>query len=405
MKTVYRKTNPHLFDVAIDEIQTALDNECSWLNTIFGRCERLVKEINGNKYYTANWHKQGNDYVLVAPDEGLGNFCFFTLEEPTNLDTYFAGDVTRCNVGFSLILWCDLRTINTNRNTESIKEEILQILNERTHLHSGRLSINKVYERAENVFREFDYNELDNQYNMHPFAAFRFEGELMVDTLCDAYIPPTPPVEPKYIRGHLTTGANLITFRINNQNVTTNVGADGWWKWDVEEEITSFANAFYDYNTEVLDFVEIVGVDLSTITALSYAFGQGGSVANKYRILDMSKCKGSIQATPNYFLYRNRTIWYMPNIDKWATSAIVLQGACRIIAKGYIKTNLYIQNTNALTEGDVLSLIEAAAADVTYFLQTATYNNCSESGAWYYSVKAAIDAKAAQGFTVTLISA
>ena len=95
----------------------------------------------------------------------------------------------------------------------------------------------------------------------------------------------------------------------------------------------------------------------------------------------------------------------MPNIDRWATSAIVLQGACRIIAKGYIKTNLYIQNTNALTEGDVLSLIEAAAADVTYFLQTATYNNCSESGAWYYSVKAAIDAKAAQGFTVTLISA
>jgi hypothetical protein len=184
MKTVYRKDQPHLFDVPIDEIQTALDNECSWLNTIFGRCERLVKEINGNKYYTANWHKAGNDYIWIAPDEGLGNFCFFVLDEPTNLEPYHAGDVTRSTIGFSLILWCDLRTIYESRDTEAIKEEILKILNGHTHLHSGRMSINRVYERAENVFREFDYDEIDNQFMMHPFAAFRFEGELIVDTLC-----------------------------------------------------------------------------------------------------------------------------------------------------------------------------------------------------------------------------
>lgn len=184
MKTVHRKMNPHLFDVAIDDIQTALYNECSWLNNIFGRCERLVKEINGRKYYTANWYKSGNDYVLIQPDEGLGNFCFFVLDEPTDLETYYAGDVTRCNVGFSLIVWCDLRTINNNRDTEAVKEEILKILNGHTHLHSGRMVVNRIYERAENVFREFDYEEIDNQFMMQPFAAFRFDGELIVDTLC-----------------------------------------------------------------------------------------------------------------------------------------------------------------------------------------------------------------------------
>lgn len=184
MKTLYRKPNPHLFDVAINEIQTALNNECLWLNSIFGRCERLVKEINGNKYYTANWYKGGNDYVLIEPDDYLGNLCFFVLDEPTNLEPYFAGDVTRCTVGFSLIVWCDLRKIGNGRDTEAVKEEIIQILNEHTHLHSGRLTMNKVYERAENVFREFDYNEIDNQFMMHPFAGFRFDGELMIDTLC-----------------------------------------------------------------------------------------------------------------------------------------------------------------------------------------------------------------------------
>lgn len=184
MKKVYRKSNPHLFDVAINDIQTALNDECDWLNSIFGRCERLVKEINGQRYYTANWYKKANDYILIAPDEGLGNFCFFVLDEPTDLENYFAGDVTRCNIGFSLIVWCDLRTISTERDTEGVKEEILNILNGHVHLHSGRITINKIYERAENVFRGFDYEEIDNQFMMHPFAAFRFEGELMVDTLC-----------------------------------------------------------------------------------------------------------------------------------------------------------------------------------------------------------------------------
>lgn len=184
MKIVHRKTNPHLFDVAINEIQTALYNECAWLNNIFGRCERLVKEIKGRKEFTANWYKGGNDYVLIAPDEGLGNFCFFVLDEPTDLETYYAGDVTRCNVGFSLIVWCDLRTIDAGRDTEGVKEEILKILNGHVHLFAGHMTVSKIYERAENVFREFDYDEIDNQFQMHPFAAFRFEGELIVDTLC-----------------------------------------------------------------------------------------------------------------------------------------------------------------------------------------------------------------------------
>ena len=184
MIMIYKKQNPHLFDVPIGEIETNLQSECGWLNSVFGRCERLVKEINGKKFYTANWYVNKNDYVLLQPDDRtLGNFCFFVLDEPTDVEQYYAGDVTRCSIGYSLIVWCDLRTINDSRDTEAVKEQILQALNG-THLHSGRLTVNRVYERAENVFKEFDYDEIDNQFTMHPFAAFRFEGELIVDTLC-----------------------------------------------------------------------------------------------------------------------------------------------------------------------------------------------------------------------------
>lgn len=181
---IYEKQNPHLFDVPITEIEHSLQENCDWLDTIFGRCERLVKEINGKKYYSANWYLGGKEYVRIAPDEGLGNFAFFVLDEPTDLETYFRGDVTRCSIGFALIIWADMRKMTTDRDTEAIKDEIITILSKRTFLHNGRVSINRIYERAENVFREFDYDEIDNQFMMHPFAGFRFEGEFLIDTLC-----------------------------------------------------------------------------------------------------------------------------------------------------------------------------------------------------------------------------
>lgn len=473
MKTVYRKDQPHLFDVPIDEIQTALNNECSWLNTIFGRCERLVKEVNSNKYFTANWHKSGNDYVLVAPDEGLGNFCFFSLDEPTNLDTYFAGDVTRGNVGFSLILWCDLRTINTNRNTEAIKEEILQILNERTHLHSGRLSINKVYERAENVFREFDYNELDNQYNMHPFAAFRFEGELIVDTLCAPYIPPMPPTPtPSYIKGHIVDGSSTYTFKVNsNETINVSVNANGDWIWEVDRTITSLKESF-QAKTANLNYLElylpnshsltdmsnflyatnannnqqyaylqlvIKDIDTSNVVSLERAFRNSAlkdvAFLNKlntkscknffnmlqcqyitemdFRGVDVTSSEGNTEndgiSTQAEYMYCLRDIHFgnfLSNPNNNGCRPIKTSVSMLVnIDADIIRININLSTTGVLTKQSIINIINASQANLTHTLQASVYAKCASGGVWHTDIQAAIDAKAAQGFTVTLISA
>ena len=183
-RNIYKKAHPHLFDKLISEIEDSLFENIGWLNNIFGRCERLVKVVDGRNFYSANWYKKGNDYVLLAPDSGLGNFAFFTLNEPTDLETYYQGDNTYCRCGFSLIVWVDVRTINNERDTEAVKEEILKVLNGLTHSRFGRFYINRIWERAENVFRDYDYEEIDNQYLMHPFAGFRYEGELEIQTEC-----------------------------------------------------------------------------------------------------------------------------------------------------------------------------------------------------------------------------
>lgn len=200
--------NPVTLDAVIGEIQKGLADNLLWLDAAFGRAQRLVKMQDGKRYLTPNvycggWNGHGeNDYIEVSPDSHIGNFAFFEVDDP---QTITPGPWPReIKAPFSLVVWFDLRTIyeeKDNRNTEQIKDDILHVLNGRAgwHLKGGRVVINKVYERADNIYRGYTLPETDNQYLMHPYAGFRFEGLLEFDELCYP-ITPTPPEEKGLLR-------------------------------------------------------------------------------------------------------------------------------------------------------------------------------------------------------------
>jgi hypothetical protein len=52
-------------------------------------------------------------------------------------------------------------------------------------LKSGTFTINRVYEKAENIFQGFTLAEVDNQYLMHPYCGWRFVGEIRVEDICE----------------------------------------------------------------------------------------------------------------------------------------------------------------------------------------------------------------------------
>lgn len=180
------KTNPQLFDKAIGDLQKGLADNLKWLTHSFGKAERLVKIMpNGAKYYTPNVYVGGNEYELIAPDSGFGNYSFFTLEEPQSVDWY-VGETSTLKAPFNLIVWVDMRTIEEarERNTEWIKQQVLRALNGGFLHRYSSININKIYERAENVFAGFTLDEIDNQFLMHPFAGFRFSGEMKIKDDC-----------------------------------------------------------------------------------------------------------------------------------------------------------------------------------------------------------------------------
>lgn len=185
--------NAVMLDRVLGEIQNGLVENIGWLDAAFGKAQRLTKMMNGRNIITPNvycggWQGHGpNDYIEVSPDSKIGNFSFFEVEDPQTID---AGPWAReVSAPFALIVWFDLTRVYgvaDNRNTERLKAEILHVLNGRAgwHLTDGRITINRIYERAENIYRGYTLSEIDNQFLMHPFSGFRFEGVLEFNELC-----------------------------------------------------------------------------------------------------------------------------------------------------------------------------------------------------------------------------
>lgn len=186
MNNVPTLTHPKLFDKAIQKMQVALKNNLSWLDYSFGRAERLIKEIDGKRYYTPNVYLGNQQYALVLPDTyKFGNYSFFVLHEPQEVIDETPIQV-RLKAPFSLIVWLNINEAIANedeRNTEYIKEQILMVI-EDTHLPNGHFSINKIYERAESVFEGFTLDEVKNQFMMAPYCGFRFQGEITITNDC-----------------------------------------------------------------------------------------------------------------------------------------------------------------------------------------------------------------------------
>lgn len=180
--------NPQLADKIFAYIQLGLVANLPWLDMAFGRAQKLVKKVGDRNFFYPSVYRgaRGNDYVQVSPDSKIGNFSFFRLDDPQDFD-WIPNQQSIYVSNFSLIFWFDFRKMPSGaaqRNTEEVKTQILQLLNGGIWLQDGNIKIKRIYEEAENIYRGYSLDEVDNQFLMHPFAGFRFEGELRIMQPC-----------------------------------------------------------------------------------------------------------------------------------------------------------------------------------------------------------------------------
>lgn len=203
---VTAKENPVLLDKIIQDIQANLADKLKWLNFAFGRAYKLVEHrSDGNKFIYPAAYIGNSEYASLLPNDNFGNFCWFDIYDPQEV-TSVVQSLPQFTFSGAIVFWFNLNSIFSDSDamyTEEVKDEITQVLTSSGIIkNTGRLTLTKVYERFENIYKGYAleriYNNfaykgegiqsIDKQFFMHPYAGLRFEFTITTRELCQRYV-------------------------------------------------------------------------------------------------------------------------------------------------------------------------------------------------------------------------
>lgn len=200
------KEDPVLLDKILQDMQKSLMNRLKWLNCAFGRAYKLVEHRpDGNKFIYPAMYNGNGEYVSLLPNDNFGNFSWFDIYDPQKI-TEVVQSLPQYTFSGAIIFWYDLSSIyedETVMHTEEVKDEIMRVLTTPGLITTtGKLVINNMYERFENIYKGYSiekiYNnytykgegiqDIDKQFFMYPYAGIRIEFTLTTRELCQRYI-------------------------------------------------------------------------------------------------------------------------------------------------------------------------------------------------------------------------
>jgi len=173
---------PAFFDLVITKIQDTLVSELPWLDHAFGKAQELVRTRDNRDYRYPGVYVRRDEYQNVEPNQGLGNYSFFVLNDPQQVERH-QNQYGRVTADCALILWVDLSKVGSD--IEAVKAEVLGVL-KRMRLVVGNFTVNTISEKARNVFREYSLKEVESQFMMYPYAGLRFDGEMTFLEQCNS---------------------------------------------------------------------------------------------------------------------------------------------------------------------------------------------------------------------------
>ena len=200
------KSKPVLLDKIIQDIQASLKAKLKWLDRAFGRAYKLVQhQEDGGQFVYPAAYIGNSEYVSLLPDDNYGNFCWFDIYDPQEIINVVQS-TPQFTFSGAIVFWFNLNTIFTDSNamySEEVKDEIIRILTTPGLIQqTGRIEINRVYEKFENIYSGYslekiynnyqysgqDIQALDKMFFMHPYYGFRFEFNITTRELCQRYI-------------------------------------------------------------------------------------------------------------------------------------------------------------------------------------------------------------------------
>ena len=161
-----------------------------WITEVYGAIERRLKDQNGQNYYYpgALADSNGLEYIDMMPDSLKGNFVYLDATENQSINFQRGGSRVIYNVG--IVFWFDLRDIYTGetwktKTLENVKSDVLTWF-ENASFPAARVSlkITDIKTRAEEIYKGYSFNEINQQFLMRPYGGFRFDAEIQIYNIC-----------------------------------------------------------------------------------------------------------------------------------------------------------------------------------------------------------------------------
>ena len=185
--TITTPTTPKLWDWAIAELQTELEANISWLTVAFGKASRKVRSKDGRDIRYPAVFTSGGDYLSMFPDGHIGNYSWIDVRDYQEFTSEDRRQEQYLSSEIGLVFWLDLQSAYpadyTLRTIEHAKNDVIVAL-QNIKLTRSVLSVDRVAEWAENIYRGYTYNEIESQFLMFPYTGFRFEGEMTMNPQC-----------------------------------------------------------------------------------------------------------------------------------------------------------------------------------------------------------------------------
>ncbi len=172
-----------MINTVLDDMATTLKKLLPWLDNAYGKAYTLVSSDN---YLYPAAHVAGNEYISLLPNDMLGNYLFFELEDPSTIVPLSQiRSTTKFRV--NLVVWFNLENIygiiEDKILSDDIKEDIIQALASRFYSNAF-ISISEIYENAENIFKRYSLKQVDTQFLMLPYYGFKFVLDIIERKVC-----------------------------------------------------------------------------------------------------------------------------------------------------------------------------------------------------------------------------
>ena len=157
-------SNPVGIDILINELQTYLSTNVSWLTHVFGRVYNID---NKPCVYVSS-----KEYLEVFPDDSVIGMVFFDAASTETMNKQ-GNQVVDSSVELNMIFFVNLEKINnyTFRSDENVKEEIQNLFVLGNTFLGYYIELDEIIKTIDSVYNNFDY-DLPEIVDLQPYFVF-----------------------------------------------------------------------------------------------------------------------------------------------------------------------------------------------------------------------------------------